>query len=87
MTEDELFECPCCGGKAELIGWGGDYKVECIRCGLKIDGGPENELTCIWNSRVFPAWLREKIVELKKGYYCSDALDMVLSLTPGDNNE
>ena len=66
MTEDELLECPFCGSmpyqeeSADDPPW---LRIGCDNCEYYIitKDGDFEALKKKWNTRVFPAWLREKI--------------------------
>lgn len=91
MTEDKLLECPFCGSN-DVYRIRGDPVQRCRECGAS---GPWRK-EYGWNSRVFPAWLREKIEQLKIDNPFDDIHDMdlnygydyaindVISLTPED---
>ena len=92
---EELVECPFCGATDLYIQqFDGDKFVRCRRCKAR---GPMEELACedaanLWNTRVFPKWLRKKIEEMKKDCdnnaryvgYAMQVIERVLSLTPDD---
>lgn len=103
MTEDGLLECPCCDKSNVKLMHNGDmqYWVICANCGINTYVKTnKSEAIAVWNTRVFPAWLRDKItkeifmIEIAKGGVSEEMkekvdiainrLRWVLSLTPGD---
>ena len=64
----DLKPCPCCGHRAELreerTDYGDWFTIECLGCGLMIDGGDKQAVIDAWQRRRTDgmiAWLDAEI--------------------------
>jgi hypothetical protein len=87
----DLKSCPCCGHRAELQGERTDYgdwcTIECLGCGLMIDGGDKQAIIDAWQRRRTDgmiAWLDAEIEKCNYTYYdyayCEVNLERVKAL-------
>ena len=79
-----LPNCPCCGHRAELreerTDYGDWYTIECLGCGLMIDGSDKQEIIDAWTRRRTDGMIRWLDAEIEK---CNESRVSGLSIRRG----
>lgn len=72
----DLKPCPCCGHRAELAeercDYGDWYTIECVDCGLMIEGSDRQKIIDAWQRRRTDGMIRWLDAEIEKcrNTYC-----------------